>query len=475
MLTANQFGVLLMSSQIKTWQEPARALPVIGSYDVIVAGGGTAGVCAAIAAARKGCSTLLIEQFGSLGGTQTAGLVDPLCPNFHEDGTPLTRGIGQEIWNRLGKSGFGYDLPDTGKYAPGVWAWFDFEQLKQLEEEMVIESGAKILFHTCISAPMMDGDKVCGLIIENKSGRQAIEAKIVIDCTGDADVVFRSGAPCENGRPSDGLNQPSSLRFHVGNVDWKKLSDFLKQHNVPLLSGDLPTVSYGVGGGAKDLAEYLNRCAAEGKVALEDIRYFQFFAAKGRPGEISFNCPEIRSYQGTNGNDISAMQLEGRRAINRLIDFCKRCLPGFENCYLVCVAAMPGVRSSRRVVTEQVLTVEEVIQGKKFEDAVARNNWPPDIHSVKEDEELYLDHEPVDFVEIPYGALVPKNIDNLLVAGRCIGVDFGAQAAIRIARTCQALGEAAGVAAAMAIQAGVPPRKLSGSDVHKALAKDGLL
>ena len=464
-----------MTTQSRFLIEPQQNLPVAGDYDVIVAGGGTAGVCAAIAAARKGCKTLLVEQFGSLGGTQTAGLVDPLCPNFHNDGTPLTRGIGQEIWNRLGKRGFGYDLPEHGKYAPGAWAWFDGEQLKCLEEEMVLETDAQILYHTYISKPLMAGKTVQGLIIENKSGRQAVTAKVVIDCTGDADVVYRSGSPCENGRPSDGLNQPGSLRFHVGNVDWVRLTAFLQTHTGPLLDDNLPTVSYGAGGGAKDLAQYLNQCAAEGKVALEDIRYFQFFASKGRPGEISFNCPEIRFYHGTNGNDVTSMQIEGRQAVNRLVDFCKRCLPGFEDCYLAFVAAMPGIRSSRRVVTKEILSVEQVVAGAKFADAVARNNWPPDIHSVKEGEGLYLDHEPVDFVEIPYGALVPTVAENLLVAGRCIGVDVGAQAAIRIARTCQALGEAAGVAAAMAIQTNVTPDKLSGIEVNKTLVRDGLL
>lgn len=459
----------------KSWTVPSENLPIADDFDVIVAGGGTAGVCAAIAAARNGAKTLLVEQYGFPGGTQTAGQVGPLCPNFNPDGTPLTKGIGQEIWNRLGKANGGYDLPPDGKYKQGEWAWFDFEALKNLEEQMLIEAGVTLLYHTYISQPMMVDNKVCGLIIDNKSGRQAIAAKVIVDATGDADVVFRSGAPCENGRPGDGLNQPGTLRFHVGHVDWERLTAFLKTHNVPLIQGKLPTVSYGIGGGAKDLAAYLNQCVDEGKVDKEDIRYFQFYAAVGRPGEISFNCPEIRQYQGTEAADLTAMQIEGRKAIARLIDFCKRCLPGFEDCYLASVATMPGIRSSRRAVTDYVLTVNDVVNGVKFDDAVARNNWPPDIHSVKKDEDLYLDHEPIDFVEIPYRCLLPQNIDNLLVAGRCIGVDFAAQAAIRISRTCQALGEAAGTAAAYAIKDAITPRQLSGTKLHRILVDNGLL
>jgi hypothetical protein len=173
------------------------------------------------------------------------------------------------------------------------------------------------------------------------------------------------------------------------------------------------------------------------------------------------------------------MQIEGRRQILQLMSFCRKCIPGFEQCYVVSTAPMVGVRSSRRIVGEYVLTERDVLGGTKFEDAVARNNWPIDIHSPKEGEGLVLKEEeaglaPGDYVEVPYGSIVPKEIDSLLVAGRCISATFEAQAAIRISRTCQALGQAAGTAAALCAIGGEKPRALDGRILHEVLARDGM-
>jgi hypothetical protein len=458
----------------RTITEAARETPVTGEYDVLVAGGGTAGCVAAIAAARRGMRTLLVEQFGFLGGTQTGALVGPVCPNYHPDGTPLTRGIGQEIWDRLARRGAAEASRD-GRYPPhGDWPWFDPEALKFLLDDMVTEAGADLLFHAVFAAPIVESGKVRGVIAETKSGREALLARVVVDATGDADVAFRAGVPCESGRASDGLNQPASLRFHLGNVDWERAAAFLRENGMSHIT--LPTVSYASGGGAKDLAAFLERCVAEGRVDAETVRYFQFFAVEGRPGEVSFNCPEIRGFEGTDSRGLSRMQIEGRRMIARLTEFCRTNLPGFERAYVVTTAPMVGVRSSRRIKGEYVLTVDDVLTGAKFPDAVARNNWPPDIHSPKEGEGLAFEETAFqgDYVEVPYRCLVPLMADNLLVAGRCVSATFEAQAAIRISRTCQALGQAAGTAAALAVHAGTAPRALDGMEVRRALEADGL-
>lgn len=457
----------------KTWQEPARTIPVAAEVDVLVAGGGTAGVTAAIAAARKGSDTLVLEQFGFLGGTQTAALVGPVCPNYHPDGRPLTGGIGQEIWDRLAERGRA-ERRVSGRYDPdGDWPWFDPEALKYLLDEMVEESGARVLYQTFVSDVIRDNGRLIGVIVENKGGRQAIMAKQVVDATGDADVAFRAGVPCESGRPQDGLNQPASLRFHVGNVDYRRCAAFLRENGMPGVT--LPTVSYATGGGKKDLEEFFDRMLAEGQVDADTVRYFQFYSLEGRPGEVTFNCPEIRKYQATDGWDASAMHTEGRRMITRIVDFCRRCIPGFEHCYILLTAPMVGVRASRRILGEYMLTEADVLSGMKFPDAVARNNWPPDIHSPAEGEGLMFkqDSFSADFVEIPYRSLVPLKVDNLLVAGRCISATFEAQAAVRISRTCHALGQAAGTAAVMAIQAGVTPRQLDGRMVRRELEAAG--
>lgn len=456
------------------FNEPARQIPVAMETDVIVAGGGTAGVVAAIASARKGVRTLLIEQFGFLGGTQSAALVTPLAPNYLADGSPLTRGIGQEIWDRMARRGYAKQST-AGRYSENEWPWFDPEGLKYVLDEMVVESGVELLLGTIVSDTIRDGNSLKGLIIENKSGRQAVFAKVIVDATGDADVAFRAGATCENGRPGDGLNQPGALRFHLGNVGWKRACDFLAANGQPGL--DMPTVSYAAGRGAKDIEHVIRKAIADGVVDLETIRYFQFFAIANRPGEVAFNCPEVRCADPTNAADVTRFQLEGRRMILGLTAFCRKCIPGFEDCFVSQSAPLIGIRSSRRVIGSYVLTAEDVGRGRKFEDAIARNNWPIDIHSPKEGEGLVLD-EPLakgDYVEVPYRCLVAGKPDNLLIAGRCISATFEAQAAIRISRTCQALGQAAGTAAAMCVAQGVSPTALDGMAVRSELERDGMM
>lgn len=453
--------------------EPSRNIPVVTEVDVLIAGGGTAGAVAAIAAARGGAQTLIVEQFGFLGGTQTAALVAPICPNYDPDGIPLTRGIGQEIWERLSRKG-GTVATLEGRYLQKDWPWFDPEMLKYLLEEMVEESGAGVLYHAWISDVVLEEGCLRGLIIESKSGRQSILAKCIVDATGDADVAFRSGVPCESGRKSDGLNQAVSLRFHLGNVDLKRLLAFLRENGMPDIQE--PTVSYAAGAGEKNIEPVIRKAIEDGIVPEDVMRYFQFYTVTGRPGEISFNCPEVWNLNPTNAFDLTRIQIEGRKLIQQLIHFCKTCLPGFENSYLVFTAPMIGVRSSRRIIGEYILTEEDVLEGKRFPDAVARNSWPPDIHSPKKGEKLVFKTDLVrgDYVEIPYRCMVPLKVDHLLVAGRCISTTFEAQSAIRISRTCQTLGQAAGTAAALCIENQVTPRNLNTEQLTEQLKRDGV-
>jgi hypothetical protein len=297
---------------------------------------------------------------------------------------------------------------------------------------------------------------------------------VVVDATGDADVACRAGAPCESGRRADGLNQAVSLRFNVGNVDREKAAQFLRANGLPQTT--LPTVSFAVGGGGKDIEHVISRAVEDDVVDEETMRYFQFFSIAGRPGEVTFNCPEFRNQDPVDPWHLSRVQTEGRRKIRRIIHFCRTCLPGFEQCYLLSVAPMVGVRSSRRIIGEYVLTEEDVLAGRRFDDAVARNNWPPDVHAPGEEDDLVLKDKVghLDYVEVPYRCLLPLGIENLLVAGRCISATFEAQAAIRISRTCQALGQAAGTAAAMAARGEIKPRDLDGRLVHDGLDQDGL-
>lgn len=454
-------------------EEQGRQIPVVREVDVLVAGGGTAGVPAAVAAARRGAKVLVLEQFGFLGGTQTGGLVAPICPNYDREGRPLTRGIGQEIWDRLAARG-GTVPTQGGKYEFGDWPWFDPERLKLVLDDMIEEAGVEVLFQTWIADTVMEGDRIRGIIIENKSGRQAVLARLTIDATGDADVAFRAGVPFESGRKKDGLNQGVALRFHLGNVDLPRVAAFLRENGMPHIQD--PTVSYAEGSGEKDIEPVIRKALEAGKVDREVIHYFQFYTVPGRPNEISFNCPEIWVKDPTDAFDLSRVQRTGRRLVQKTADFCRECIPGFENAYLLQIAPMIGIRTSRRITGEYVLTEEDVLEGRKFPDGVARNAWAPDIHAPAEEDNLVFKESEMKggWVEIPYRCLVPLRAENLLVAGRCISSTFEALAAIRISRTCQALGQAAGTAAALCLDRQSTPRALPGEAVSRLLAEDGL-
>lgn len=481
--------------------EPAREIPVTGSWDVIVAGGGTAGAIAAIAAARNGMRTLVVEQFGFLGGSATAALVTPLMTNTAA-GRPLTSGISNEIRHRLFATG------DGGEHQ-GNDGWFNPEMLKFVLEDMALEAGVELLYHTLVVEAITESEAgspspraLRGLIVENKSGRRALLAKVVIDATGDADVAARAGVPWESGRQPGGLNQAMSLRFHLGNVDIQRLATFLteidprRKHTPPLIEGAM------VWGGGHALEPFFRKAVEEGVLKEEDGNYFQFFSMPGRPGELSFNCPRINEQvNGADASHLTHAQIAGRQAILRLANFCRRYLSGCEKAYVTFAAPMVGVRESRRILGEYVLTLGDILSARKFPDAVARNAYPVDIHvpaggdgsackdgtaaesgtpgdSGKKDSR-FLEHRPGqlppgEYHEIPYRCLVPREVDNLLVAGRSISATFEAQSSIRIQLNCRALGQAAGTAAALAIQRGIRPRELGGVEVRQALIKQGI-
>jgi len=435
----------------------------IRSTDVLVIGGGTAGAVAAIASARNGARTLVVEQYGFLGGTSTAGLVTPMMPN-HVDGRPLCAGISEEIQQRLSASG---DASLQG----GTW-WFNPEALKDVLEGMVLESGAEMLYNSCFSGPILDGSKVTGAIFDNASGRQRIDAKVVIDCTGDAIVSASAGVPCMSGRAEDGVNQAMSLRFLVGAVDLERLASFLNgldqstRVSYPFIEMAM------VWGRGHKLEPIFERAVRAGILAREDGNYFQAFTMPGRPNEMAFNCPRIHgNLHPTDPRHLTEAQVQGRRSILRLMNFLRVEIPGFERCYLAATAPLMGIREGRRIVGEYVLTLDDYLSARKFEDAIARNRYPIDIHQPGASEFKPL--PPGEYHEIPYRCLIPKQVENLLVAGRCISATFEAQSAIRIQPTVRMMGEAAGTAAALCLKERVTPRSLSGTHLRGVLRANG--
>jgi len=457
----------------KTIIEKAREIEVIREVDVLIVGGGTAGSVATIASARQGVKTLVAESFGFLGGSVSAGLVTPMMMN-HINNEPLNKGIGEEINQRLLKEEWGghiYASPTK----TNISYWINPELIKYVLEDMCLEAGAEILYYTHFSEPILDDNKIIGIVIENKLGRNAIFARRVIDATGDADVAFRAGVPCKSGRAKDGLNQAMSVRFIMGNVNLKKLTDFLTSID--------PTNKFGINyplihaaftsNGNLPLNDIAKKAIQEGVLEEDDAEYFQIFSLPGREGEITFNCPRISNrVKGTDPFDLTNAQIVGKKKIRRLINFCKKYLPGFENAHLVLTAPMVGVRETRRIEGEYVLTVDDIIKHRKFEDGIARNNYPIDIHKPKKEDEESVIFEEIskeDYHEIPYRCLIPKAIDNLLVAGRCISATFEAQSSIRIQPNCRAFGEAAGLASALSIKENVFPRNLDGKKLKKLI------
>jgi hypothetical protein len=448
--------------------EKSKRIPIADEVDVLVVGGGTAGAVAAIAAGRMKVKTLIIEQFGFLGGSQTGALVTPMMHN-QVNGIQLNPGIGMEIMERLHLTG------DTGGDNLG---WFNAEMLKYILDDFVSEANVATRFHTLASDAIVNQGVIQGIIVESKSGRQAILANQVIDCTGDADIAVRAGAPFSSGRDEDGMNQAMSLRFHLGNIDLPKFCKFMntiapdrKYEHHP---NHLHTAS--VWGTDWALVKYFEQGVKSGILKRSDGDYFQLFSVPGRPNELSFNCPRISDrVKGYDVTDLTYAQQEGRKKIRRLLAFMRKYFPGFEKAYIVFTAPMVGVRESRRIKGEYILSIDDILNARKFPDPVARNNYPVDIHNPKgTGTKFYSQLKPGEYHEVPYRCLIPLKIDNLLVAGRCISATFEAQSSIRIQSDCYAFGQAAGVAAALCAKKKTVPRKLEYKYLEKYLPKPAI-
>jgi hypothetical protein len=435
----------------------------LDNYDVIVAGGGTAGSVAAIAAAREGARVLCFDQFGALGGSSTFALVMPLM-RFTIGDRWLARGLNEEIITRLQAAS------DDGD---GIF--HNPERLKFVLEDMAIEAGVDLLYHTFLTGAVVEGGTLRAVEVHNKSGRSVLEAAAFVDATGDADLAFLVGSECMSGRPEDGLNQSASLRFAMGGVDWNALAAWLNERGA---GAEPPRFGFGYAPGNGKLAwmdDLLAQASADGVLTSDQGGYLQFFSMPGRPGEIYFNCPRILRINGARAEDLTRAQIEGRRGVTALVNFVRRYFGGFEKAYLIAAAPMVGIRESRRIVGEYLFTGDDVMAAAKFSDAAARSNYPIDIHR-PDRAGVILKHPPDgDWYEIPYRCMLPIRPDGLLVAGRSISSSFEGQSAMRIIPTVRALGEAAGVAAAWSAREAKPPRLLDTAALRQRWDSLGLL
>ena len=457
-----------------TIEEPSRELPIYADVDVVVCGGGPGGLPAAIAAARHGARTLLIERHGFLGGLATAALVAPILGHHaHNSPEPIVEGLLKEITERM------HALGGAPAWADTLLKWginFDAEALKRVADLMVQEAGVELLLHTLVTDVVMEGERIKAVIIENKSGRQAVTARVVIDATGDGDVAFRAGAPTKQGRDFDGRVQSMGACMHIDGLP--ELDD----------------------AGRKAVLARVQQAAAQGLLRLYNPGFLNVNDMHG-----DHSSPNMTRWAGdpTNARDLTQAELDLRRDMWDLIAFLRAEVPGFENCYLRATPPQVGPRESRQAIGDYVLTGDDVRTGAKFDDAVARGSWWIDIHCplgntipvhlcvvecprqeqcpfwAAEHErmlhrsELYVPEG--DWYDIPYRCLVPQRVDNLLVSGRCISATHEGMAGARVMGTCMAIGQAAGTAAALAARSRVRPREVDVQELRRVLAADGAL
>ena len=408
-----------------------------------------------------------------LGGSATAGLVTPVM-RPHIEGEPMCSYLTEKLNKRLWELGA---VNDAGR-------GFDMTVLKIVLEEMCVEAGVRLLYYTFIPAAVVKDGKVEAVVVSNKDGLSQVKGKIFIDCTGDGDVSVRAGAEFNKGNPETGKNQPMSLRYVVEGIDTKAYGAFLKELIAKTGSDDGATVN------AEGHATYVHinpkrnctmnflfeEAIKNGDLLEEDYLYWQGFTMPGRPGCIAFNAPEFFEHiDGTKVEDLTLAQLEGKRRILGHIKFYKKYFKGFENAHIAEIATLVGIRETREIVTDYVLTADDLWGKKKFDDMICQSNYPIDVHG-RVLRNQYLDEAANDgkpWYDVPYRALIVKGFDNLLVAGRCMGGDFIAQASLRVQHTCRATGEATGLAAAMALDKGISVRDINGADIRKVMQEKG--
>ena len=417
-------------------------------YDVVVLGGGFTGCAAALAATRLGQKTLLLEASGFLGGAASNCLIFPLMPYAtsvkDEDGNPkkhyLSRGILAELVR---------DLQETGDIR-GDSGFLD-EAVKLLLDRKMTENGVQVLFHATLCGVKKDGSHIDSVDVVTKAGVLTFEGRMFIDCTGDADLCTMADVPTVLGREPDHLCQPMTLCFRVANVD--KQAFFANRDEMRRLHKEW-----------LDAGRFTN--------PREDILVFDYPI----DGMLHFNTTRVVKHNPVDPFDVTRAEMEARRQVQELLDFFRvNKLAGMENARLVYTAPSIGVRESRMLVGDYVLTGQNLVDCTKFDDAIAAGNYDIDIHNPEGSGTSHYYFPAGTWYTIPFRSLIPKaaDADNLLVGGRCISVDHEAQASVRIIPICTTTGEAAGVGAAVANREGTTVQSADVKEIQRILVETG--
>ncbi len=415
---------------LKTVYESARETEIYTEADVVVVGGGPAGVTAAIAAAREGADTILMDRYGHLGGMATGGLVLMMSPSA---------GQGQEWVKKLNQVNGIHDLSKTSEPEWGHASMVDPELLKCILNDMALEAGVRLLLHAWGTAAVVDGNTVKGVIFESKSGRLAVMGKVIIDATGDGDIYASAGAEFDASLDKGYRTSQMAMVFRIGGIDFDKFAEFRKSQRDEWIK----------------LREEGFKLAGFHMAPIPAQRPDIFWVNNFICGK---SCLELK--------DLNWVEANVRKVMIPFYSFYKKVVPGFENSYLYDSAPQIGTRGSRRLIGEHVLTGEEARAHQKFDDTVVMFprgvplSWPDD--------------KPPRNVELPYRCLVPAKLDGLLAAGRCFSSDQAANSMFNIISHCIQMGQAAGTAAALAAKSEIQPRQVDTKALRKSLIAQGV-
>jgi len=435
------------------------------TYDVIVCGAGPSGLNAAISAKRNGANVLLIESSGLVGGNMTTSLVAPWM-TFHKNGNQIIKGIAQELIDKMIDRGFskGHIVDPLG-FCETITP-VDIEGVKQVLFDMVIDEGIDVLLHSFVYDVILEDNHIVGVKTISKSGTETYTSKTIIDATGDGDIAAL--ANCEHilGRTKDGLTQPLTSIFQVGNVDierlkiavWENQSDFVLRANYDYeylaISGFFEKVKT-----AKDNKD-LN-------IPRDRVLLFE----EVREGYVSVNMTRVQKKSAIDVHQLTEAELKVRKQIKEVFNFLKNYIPGFENSFISSTPSKIGVRETRHIIGQYLLTIEDIVSEKEHYDSIALSGFPMDIHS-PDSNTLELDSKVINKpIQIPLRSLIPTSVKGLIISGRCISATHEVCAAIRVIPTVMAIGEAAGVLAAIASQKSVAPDEVSYIEVQKRLEK----
>jgi hypothetical protein len=421
--------------------EPSRQTPLLGEYEVVVLGGGPAGIAAALAAGRSGRSTLLIERYGFLGGAGTAAGLSTFCglhAVVHGRHEQVIHGIADDILDRL-RAMDGLNQPHLTIQNKIQAQAYDISAFKIAADELMAEAKVKVLFHAFAAGAAMAGpDRIDALMVETKSGRGAVRGQIFIDGSGDGDLAAWAGAPFEVGDGAGNMLYPSTM-FRINGVDAQK-----------------------AGRAWELIPELMEEAEKKGK---RFPRKKPIVRPQRNPIEWRANLTQIKNPDGSAVSGIDAEQLsygevEGRRQCWDVFEFIRKVTPGFGEAYIVEIAPQIGIRETRRIVGDYVLTENDILGCRDFDDSIGVNGWPVEAHIKGDVKFVFTPAGSRGFNQIPYRILLPKAVDNLLVAGRCASMSHDGQSSARVSGPCLVMGQAAGVAADLALKERVTPRKI---------------